>query len=764
MNFRGFYPISSGFLTRQRPHIPDRATPWKYSSYLVEHAMLKELKFESQTTYTFLEEIGQGGMGIVYLAERNSGGVSDYVVLKTLKSLNKDDEKALRQEANLAALLRHENIVKTYGLESIALSALPRNFIERLGGLSYLQEQEKVQIKLRRLQFKQSRVSAEQLAKLEKKAVEEKDLLLIVMDYVDGINLRSLHFEHVCQGVLMPVPFSAFIISRVARSLAYAHNYLIHRDVSPENILISTQGICKLSDFGIAVATRKQPDYWAGKLSYMAPEQIFNQPIDERVDIFSLGSVAYQLATGIPLVQLDPKAPFEEQVQSVKQQLAKGILPPAKVRYDVSVEFSDIIMKMVAPSPYMRYQRASEVANDLEKKFLYAKGYGPTNNSLSTYLTIFENKFAGYNEEHLEQMSFLKNEQGEIEIKRPLEQEQYTPEGLGLMEERQNSEVYKRLKVTKHIRQIQALRKESRVAQLKVKYLDNVIEAFPVGDRFTIGSSPDMDLSLDDPSISRHHCTLTSSGENVVLDAAGPDARLAVNKKLVTHQEIRNGDKIKIGSFMLFFIKQRELGWKDTYNISLDKDVDLQSIVEKVQDFVVILTPNPESLTRLARLVDGLLSKTDLSELKLGIIPTAILESVQIFRQGKEGQTLEIRIVKTSVRLMFSCLNLTEQGYQSFLNNFQKHRQRLAEEVSQKETTADEAEPTGVWAEELFQDGTQPLRQQVKSSPESEEVDIDAMDFADIDPSMLAATVIVHAFDRIEFQRDKRQVDLVVYL
>lgn len=106
-----------------------------------------DFQFESQTTFTFIEEIGRGGMGIVYLAARNSGGVIDYVVLKTLKSLTPQDEKALQQEANLAAKLRHENIVKTYGLESIALSALPEEFLMSLGALSYVKSNQQLRKK-----------------------------------------------------------------------------------------------------------------------------------------------------------------------------------------------------------------------------------------------------------------------------------------------------------------------------------------------------------------------------------------------------------------------------------------------------------------------------------------------------------------------------------------------------------------------------------------------------------------------------------------
>ena len=86
---------------------------------------LSGLKFGSSSNYTILSEIGRGGMGIVFLAEKDSEGVVDLVALKTIRTKSADQEKRLREEANIATGLRHENIVKTYGLESIPYSQNP---------------------------------------------------------------------------------------------------------------------------------------------------------------------------------------------------------------------------------------------------------------------------------------------------------------------------------------------------------------------------------------------------------------------------------------------------------------------------------------------------------------------------------------------------------------------------------------------------------------------------------------------------------------
>ena len=371
----------------------------------------------------------------------------------------------------------------------------------------------------------------------------------MVMDYIDGINLNAFHYEHLYQSLLIPVYLGAFIVSRIARALAYAHKYLIHRDISPENILINTQGICKLSDFGIAVASRQQPDYWAGKLAYMAPEQLFNRPIDERIDIFSLGCVAYQVLTGIPLVYPMPNLNVDDQIDNVKKRLAAGIIPPHEVRHDIPVELSEIIKKMLAVNPDQRYQRANTVASDLEKNFLYAKGYGPTNNSLATYMTIFENRFTMYNEDQLEQLSFLKGSNGEVEIRRTLDIDGYTENGRELIKQREDSEIYKQLQARERIKQMVLVQQEQKYPYLKVKYLDNVIESLAI-DQYkdiTVGSGKSMIVRLEDSGIAEHHSTVKYCDGSVFLHVVGSRSEVKINNKVVDQKELREGDKIKLG-------------------------------------------------------------------------------------------------------------------------------------------------------------------------------------------------------------------------
>lgn len=99
----------------------------------MEDFPLRGFSFASSSSYTIVEELGRGGMGVVYLVEKNCEGVLDYVVFKSFKTLDEEQEARLRNEANIATFLRHENIVKTYGLEACRLSGMPAEFQRSLG-------------------------------------------------------------------------------------------------------------------------------------------------------------------------------------------------------------------------------------------------------------------------------------------------------------------------------------------------------------------------------------------------------------------------------------------------------------------------------------------------------------------------------------------------------------------------------------------------------------------------------------------------------
>ena len=513
---------------------------------------LENISFNSTSTYKVIKEIARGGMGIIFLADKNTGGVVDSVVLKSLRTYSIEEEEKLQQEASIATMLRHENVVKTYGLESVPFSKLPAEFqqvIQEEGGDAEPQKSSIFGI----------------FAGKSKAKKQDKPVLLLIMDYVKGTDFYTLLINHLKRNLLFPVPLAAFVISRIASALSYAHTYIVHRDISPENILISEQGVCKLTDFGVAVIAHQQPDYWAGKLMYMAPEQIRNDPIDERADIFALGLVAYQALTGISLLFAHGGLSFEDQVRVIYQQMEHNFVPAHMVRRDVPVELSRIISKMLALAPEYRYQRASAVVNDLEKDFLYARGFGPTNNGLASYIDIFNSNFLDYDEEQLQQLSFLKDEYGQISLKRPLRVEDFTKAGQRLLAERKGSLIVSQLrKIHKENKKKSVVTKRyAKLPILKIKYLDNVVEAFSLepGAILTTGRSAQNMLVIPQRIVSGHHAQFYTEDDTVIIEDLESHNGTTVNGDKVQRAALREGDKIQIGSNILYFLweKPREL-------------------------------------------------------------------------------------------------------------------------------------------------------------------------------------------------------------
>ena len=406
---------------------------------------LTGITFQSAATYTFVKEIGRGGMGVVYLAEKHSEGVSDLVVLKTIRTLQDHQVAMLKREANIAATLRHENIVRTFGLEAIAFERLPAGFKEDLSRLVPDDE------------FFDHSIASECLTRIRMgitHAVEASDderridlkegaggsrLYLIVMEYVEGLDLRTIYRNHIQAGLLLPVKLGAFIISRICRALEYAHHYIVHRDISPENVLVNDQGVTKLMDFGLAVAADQEAFGLAGKIQYMAPEQVDERPVDNRSDIFSLGLVAYQLLTGIRLFLPPSGLSFREQADHYQDLLQAEIVSPHEVCRDVPEAYSRMIMKMLAVDPVRRYQKVDRVASEIEKRFLYAEGFGPTNNSLAAYLKNLKTDFQDCSEEDLGQLAFLADGQAGFNLKRRIGKKLYTDRGIGVIRARRRS-------------------------------------------------------------------------------------------------------------------------------------------------------------------------------------------------------------------------------------------------------------------------------------------------------------------------------------
>jgi serine/threonine-protein kinase len=203
---------------------------------------------------------------------------------------------------------------------------------------------------------------------------QDEQGLFLVMDYVDGPSLqkvlRAVFKKH---GGPPPLDVALRIFADALAGLHAAHElrggdgeplHLVHRDVSPQNILISVDGIAQITDFGVARAESRLQTTRAGvvkgKVCYMAPEQIRSEPIDRRTDIYAAGALLWELLTGQRLIRGDNDGAMMEQI-------LRGHLPtPHEVTPTVPEALSAVAMRALAASPADRFPTAAELADALE--------------------------------------------------------------------------------------------------------------------------------------------------------------------------------------------------------------------------------------------------------------------------------------------------------------------------------------------------------------------------------------------------------------
>jgi serine/threonine protein kinase len=214
----------------------------------------------------------------------------------------------------------------------------------------------------------------------------------IAMEFVPGKDARAIFDRARKRGETIPVPMVAYIVMKVCEGLDYAHNkraatgeplHLVHRDVSPQNILVSYDGELKLIDFGIAKATNKatktQAGILKGKFGYMSPEQVRGLPIDRRSDVFSVGIVLYELLTGERLFFGESDFSTLEKVRNVE------IMPPTTYNRKIPRELEHIVLKALAKNVEDRYQTAMDLHDDLQS-FMYTSGSFFARKDLSAYM------------------------------------------------------------------------------------------------------------------------------------------------------------------------------------------------------------------------------------------------------------------------------------------------------------------------------------------------------------------------------------------
>ena len=195
----------------------------------------------------------------------------------------------------------------------------------------------------------------------------------IAMEYIHGKDLLQLQNKFRKQKQIMPVAMAAYVGMRAAEGLDYAHRAkkennellgIIHRDISPQNILVSYQGDVKVIDFGIAKAqdrqTKTQAGILKGKFGYMSPEQVLGKKIDHRSDLFALGTVIYEMLTGERLFVGESDFSTLEKVRNV------DIHPPRHFNDKIPEKLEKIILKALAKDRDQRYSWCADLAVDLK--------------------------------------------------------------------------------------------------------------------------------------------------------------------------------------------------------------------------------------------------------------------------------------------------------------------------------------------------------------------------------------------------------------
>ena len=261
--------------------------------------------------YEILSKVGAGGMSDVYKAKDHI--LSRFVAIKVLKQEFSEDSSFVTKfhaEAQSAAGLEHPNIVNIYDVGS------------------------------------------------------ENGLYYIVMEYVEGITLKT-YIEKKGQ---LSFKESASIAIQVARGIEAAHNKnIIHRDIKPQNIIISTDGKVKVTDFGIAKATSSNTisSDVMGSVHYASPEQARNGFVDGRSDIYSLGIVMFEMVTG--------RVPFDGDttVAVALQHLQEEIARPSIYAPDLPISFEKIILKCTQKTPDRRYQTIEELLTDIRRSLAH---------------------------------------------------------------------------------------------------------------------------------------------------------------------------------------------------------------------------------------------------------------------------------------------------------------------------------------------------------------------------------------------------------
>jgi serine/threonine-protein kinase len=272
--------------------------------------------------YRVIRRIGDGGMAEVFQAKMLcQPGYSKMVAIKrVLPRLSRNERfiKMFLDEARLGLLLNHANIVHVFDVGQAA------------------------------------------------------DAYFIVMEYVDGVNLKQSFESFKAQGELLPLEISLAIGVEICRGLDYAHHLydqsgspvnVVHHDVNPANVLVSVNGEVKLVDFGLAEARahiqRSDPDLVRGKFGYLSPEAALGRGTDARSDLFAVAVILYELVTGKRLFR------GSNDLENLRLAQAAEVPPPREINAEISPALERTLLRALARNPDERFQRGRELGAQL---------------------------------------------------------------------------------------------------------------------------------------------------------------------------------------------------------------------------------------------------------------------------------------------------------------------------------------------------------------------------------------------------------------
>ena len=273
--------------------------------------------------YRAVSEIASGGMGAVYLALRLAAdGSRRPVAIKYLHAHLADDPEIVAHfvdEARIASRIIHPNVVRVEDVEMIG------------------------------------------------------ERLVIVMEYVDGVPLSVVLKAVRARETLLPLPVVRRILHDALLGLHAAHELrdangsagVVHRDVSPHNLLLTADGTTRVTDFGIAtasgrVASTRTGDSVKGKLQYLSPEQIYRRPVDRRTDVFASGTILWECLTGRRLFSAGTEG------ETLAMILREPIAPPSTHRHEIPLELDEICLRALERDPERRFATAEELACALD--------------------------------------------------------------------------------------------------------------------------------------------------------------------------------------------------------------------------------------------------------------------------------------------------------------------------------------------------------------------------------------------------------------